>query len=135
MLYPSCVETSTHLFVHSQLALTVWGFLSKSFPHSGQPSTIPELFNIWLENTPMSTQWGFVKAAAFLTSLREIWLHRNSIIHDKTKLSPTTVFKSTLTTLSYIHHSFFPASHSKSSNFLSLLNLPFKHPPNITPNG
>lgn len=92
----------------------------------------------------MSSQLGFSKVASFMIGLKEIWDHRNLIIHEDSKLDPNSVINSILTNLARVSHSYNPKSPPSSRDFsfaIDFLNIspksvPFKrgkwikwHPP------
>lgn len=53
---PPSIETTSHLFVHSQLATAIWSFLSKSFPISGSPTSLYFITSLILGL--MAPPWG-----------------------------------------------------------------------------
>lgn len=81
------LKTTEHPFVHSELANHIWAYPSilQTPTHN---LTIEGLFAAWLSNHSMYTMSGFVAVAYFLIGLREIWFHRNSIIHEESKIPP-----------------------------------------------
>lgn len=95
-------ETTDHLFVHSELASFIWSYPA-IIQHPTHNLSIEGLFDTWLSPQSMYTLSGFVATAYFLIGLREIRLHRNSIIHEESKLLPLKVLQAQTPVLCYSH--------------------------------
>lgn len=86
-------ESATHLFLESDLAVTIWRYYAIPFNITWQSKDIRGFLSSWVHGANLNSLYAYTRVMVLLVGLLAIWKHRNAIMHDEEQLNPGSVLE------------------------------------------
>lgn len=86
-------ESIEHLFLQSEIAVTVWRYFAEVFQKTHHFKSILQLINIWKHGTSTRSLVGITVLGVFFYGIWEIWKHRCQAMFENVQMNAHQIIR------------------------------------------
>lgn len=105
-------ETSSHLFIHSEIAARVWNHFAKIFRVTNVYGSILHALSTWIKGRSSSTQYGMCRLGTAAYILREIWVARCQATYEDIPMNSNDICRKVVWRVQNLNLIHFPKKKS-----------------------